>query len=215
MLLVSDLIHYLHISNIKVCVQQEIQHLLRTCTDYVIKYKSVLQITNYNFISTKTTGEMCAGVVNLTFCILKTVPSIRSSRIAYMVILIFFKVYCVKSLTKTLPMLIAMQFIDKKPNNKILIVAILQDFIIMSYQQHLRIGLGDFLQIKFQKILLVKKINELHSLINNNYIYADTQHLSKPIVTMFMGNYFHSYTSNMTSVQFVRFLTIFTYRSNS
>lgn len=36
---------------------------LTTCTDYVNKYKSVLQTTNYNFTGTKTSGEMCAGVV--------------------------------------------------------------------------------------------------------------------------------------------------------
>ena len=31
--------------------------------DYVNKYKSVLQTTSYNFTSTKTAGEMCAGIV--------------------------------------------------------------------------------------------------------------------------------------------------------
>lgn len=37
--------------------------VLTTRTDYVKKYKSVLQTTSYNFSSTKTTGEICAGVV--------------------------------------------------------------------------------------------------------------------------------------------------------
>ena len=36
---------------------------LTTRTDYVNKYASVLQTTSYNFPSTKTTGEICAGVV--------------------------------------------------------------------------------------------------------------------------------------------------------
>lgn len=34
-----------------------------TCTDYVNKYKSILQTTNYNFTGTKTTAEVCAGMV--------------------------------------------------------------------------------------------------------------------------------------------------------
>lgn len=34
-----------------------------TYTDYVNKYKSVLQTTSYHFTKTKTTGEICAGVV--------------------------------------------------------------------------------------------------------------------------------------------------------
>ena len=36
---------------------------LTTHTDYVNKYPSTLQTTSYNFSSTKTTGELCAGVV--------------------------------------------------------------------------------------------------------------------------------------------------------
>ena len=36
---------------------------LTTRTDYVNKYKSILQTTNYNFTGTKTTAEVCAGVV--------------------------------------------------------------------------------------------------------------------------------------------------------
>ncbi len=36
---------------------------LITHTDYVNKYPSVLQTTSYNFSATKTTGELCAGVV--------------------------------------------------------------------------------------------------------------------------------------------------------
>lgn len=37
--------------------------ILTTHTDYVNHYKSVLQTTSYNFTSTKTTMEYCAGVV--------------------------------------------------------------------------------------------------------------------------------------------------------
>ena len=37
--------------------------VLTTLTDYVKKYKSILQTTNYNFTGTKTTAEVCAGVV--------------------------------------------------------------------------------------------------------------------------------------------------------
>lgn len=37
--------------------------VLTTTTDYVNKYKSVLQTTSYNFTATKMTGEMCAGIV--------------------------------------------------------------------------------------------------------------------------------------------------------
>lgn len=36
---------------------------LTTRTDYVNKYKSILQTTNYNFTGSNTTGEVCAGVV--------------------------------------------------------------------------------------------------------------------------------------------------------
>ena len=36
---------------------------LTTHTDYVNKYPSTLQTTSYNFSSTTTTGELCAGVV--------------------------------------------------------------------------------------------------------------------------------------------------------
>lgn len=39
------------------------KEVLGTRTDYVNKYKSMLQTTNYNFSGTKTTGELCAGVV--------------------------------------------------------------------------------------------------------------------------------------------------------
>lgn len=38
-----------------------------TRTDYVNKYASTLQTTSYNFPSTETTGEVCAGVVNAPF----------------------------------------------------------------------------------------------------------------------------------------------------
>ena len=34
-----------------------------TCTDYVNKYTSVLQTTSYNFTQTKTTAEVCIGIV--------------------------------------------------------------------------------------------------------------------------------------------------------
>ena len=37
--------------------------ILTTHTDYVKSYPSQLQTTSYNFSSTKTTGELCAGVV--------------------------------------------------------------------------------------------------------------------------------------------------------
>ena len=37
--------------------------LLTTHTDYVNSYPSILQTTCYNFSATKTTGELCAGVV--------------------------------------------------------------------------------------------------------------------------------------------------------
>ena len=37
-----------------------------TYTDYVSKYKAVLQTTSYNFTGTKTTEEICAGVVKPT-----------------------------------------------------------------------------------------------------------------------------------------------------
>ena len=39
------------------------KEVLTTHTDYVNKYKSVLQTTSYNFTGTKSTGEMCAGIV--------------------------------------------------------------------------------------------------------------------------------------------------------
>ena len=41
------------------------KEVLTTHTDYVNKYKSVLQTTSYNFTGTKTTGEMCAGIVKV------------------------------------------------------------------------------------------------------------------------------------------------------
>ena len=37
--------------------------VLTTHADYVNKYPSVLQTTSYNFTATKTTGELCAGIV--------------------------------------------------------------------------------------------------------------------------------------------------------
>lgn len=37
-----------------------------TYTDYVNKYKAVLQTTSYNFTHLQTRGEMCAGVVKAT-----------------------------------------------------------------------------------------------------------------------------------------------------
>ena len=37
--------------------------ILTTCTDYVNRYKSVLQTTSYNFTGAKNTQEYCAGVV--------------------------------------------------------------------------------------------------------------------------------------------------------
>ena len=37
--------------------------VLTTHTDYVNSYPSVLQTTSYNFTATKTTGEICAGIV--------------------------------------------------------------------------------------------------------------------------------------------------------
>ena len=37
--------------------------IVTTHTDYVNSYPSLLQTTNYNFSATKTTGEICAGVV--------------------------------------------------------------------------------------------------------------------------------------------------------
>ena len=39
------------------------QEVLTTHTDYVNRYKSVLQTTSYNFTGTQTTPEFCAGVV--------------------------------------------------------------------------------------------------------------------------------------------------------
>ena len=46
-----------------------------THTNYVKKYKSVLQTTNYNFTGTKTLSEICAGVVKPHVLYLKTVPN--------------------------------------------------------------------------------------------------------------------------------------------
>ena len=34
-----------------------------TFTDYVNRYPSTIQVTSYNFTGTKTTGELCAGIV--------------------------------------------------------------------------------------------------------------------------------------------------------
>lgn len=39
------------------------KEILTTYTDYVNSYPSVLQTTGYNFTATKTTREMCAGIV--------------------------------------------------------------------------------------------------------------------------------------------------------
>ena len=39
------------------------KEILTTRTDFVNSYPSILQTTNYNFTATKTTGEICAGVV--------------------------------------------------------------------------------------------------------------------------------------------------------
>ena len=39
------------------------QEILTTHTDYVNRYPSILQTTSYNFTGTKTTKELCAGVV--------------------------------------------------------------------------------------------------------------------------------------------------------
>ena len=34
-----------------------------TFTDYVNRYPSTIQVTSYNFTGSKTTGELCAGMV--------------------------------------------------------------------------------------------------------------------------------------------------------
>ena len=39
------------------------KEILTTYTDYVNSYPSVLQTTSYNFTATKTTGEICTGIV--------------------------------------------------------------------------------------------------------------------------------------------------------
>ena len=39
------------------------KEILTTHTDYVNRFPSILQTTSYNFTGTKTTGEICAGVV--------------------------------------------------------------------------------------------------------------------------------------------------------
>ena len=39
---------------------------MTTYTDYVNRYKSILQTTSYNFTKTKTTSKLCAGVVKAT-----------------------------------------------------------------------------------------------------------------------------------------------------
>ena len=39
---------------------------LQTTTTYTNCYKSILQTTSYNFTKTKTTTELCAGVVKAT-----------------------------------------------------------------------------------------------------------------------------------------------------
>ena len=38
-----------------------------TYTDYMNKYPSQLQVTSYNFSKTKTTPELCAGIVKASF----------------------------------------------------------------------------------------------------------------------------------------------------
>ena len=45
---------------------------LATRTDYVNKYPSTLQTTSYNFPTTKTTGEICMGVVKASMLYNKT-----------------------------------------------------------------------------------------------------------------------------------------------
>lgn len=37
--------------------------IVTTYTDYVNRYPSVIQTTNYNFTGSETTSELCAGVV--------------------------------------------------------------------------------------------------------------------------------------------------------
>ena len=39
------------------------KEILTTCTDYVNNYPSILQTTSYNFTATKTTAEVCVGMV--------------------------------------------------------------------------------------------------------------------------------------------------------
>ena len=43
------------------------EDIYTTHTDYVNKYPSQLQVTSYSFSKTKTTPELCAGVVKATF----------------------------------------------------------------------------------------------------------------------------------------------------
>ena len=39
------------------------KEIFTTCTDYVNKYPSVLQTTSYTFTQTKTTAEVCVGIM--------------------------------------------------------------------------------------------------------------------------------------------------------
>lgn len=50
-----------HKQHASLCLKNDLP--LTTRTDYVNRYPSVLQTTSYNFPATKTTGEVCAGVV--------------------------------------------------------------------------------------------------------------------------------------------------------
>lgn len=49
--------------NKKATLRLKDQVPLTTKTDYVNKYPSTLQTTSYNFSSTETTAEICAGIV--------------------------------------------------------------------------------------------------------------------------------------------------------
>ena len=50
-----------HNKQATLCIQDSVP--LTTKTDYVNKYQSTLQTTSYNFSSTGTTAEICAGIV--------------------------------------------------------------------------------------------------------------------------------------------------------
>ena len=47
------------------------KEILTTYTDYVTKYPSTLQTTSYNFSATRTTPELCAGIVKASVIFLK------------------------------------------------------------------------------------------------------------------------------------------------